>query len=112
MGDVGLGPAEGQAYTGTLHREFAFLADLYVLDEEINHLYYDLLVPLQAFPRMEEDSKLRLDLRTVLNDTINLLDLRQPYSREFYASLRGPDPGEGGALLRHGAEADGGVPQL
>ena len=77
-----------QAYTGTLHREFAFLADLYVLDEEINHLYYDLLVPLQAFPRMEEDSKLRLDLRTVLNDTINLLDLRQPYSREFYASLR------------------------
>ena len=77
-----------QAYTGTLHREFAFLADLYVLDEEINHLYYDLLVPLQAFPRMEEDSKLRLDIRTVLNDTINLLDLRQPYSREFYASLR------------------------
>ena len=77
-----------QAYTGTLHREFAFLADLYVLDEEINHLYYDLLVPLQAFPRMEEDSKLRLDIRTVLNDTINLLDLRQPYSPEFYASLR------------------------
>lgn len=77
-----------QAYTGTLHREFAFLADLYVLDEKINHLYYDLLVPLQAFPRMEEDSKLRLDLRTVLNDTINLLDLRQPYSQEFYASLR------------------------
>lgn len=77
-----------QAYTGTLHREFAFLADLYVLDEEINHLYYDLLVPLQAFPRMEEDSKLRLDIRTVLNDTINLLDLRQPYSQEFYASLR------------------------
>lgn len=77
-----------QAYTGTLHREFAFLADLYVLDEEINHLYYDLLVPLQAFPRMEEDSKLRLDLRRALNDTINLLDLRQPYSQEFYASLR------------------------
>lgn len=77
-----------QAYTGTLHREFAFLSDLYVLDEEINHLYYDLLVPLQSFPRMEADSKTRLDIRTVLNDTINLLDLRQPYSQEFYASLR------------------------
>lgn len=77
-----------QAYTGTLHREFAFLADLYVLDEEINHLYYDLLVPLQAFPRMERDSKLRLDIQTVLNDTINLLDLRQPYSPEFFASIR------------------------
>ena len=76
-----------QAYTGTLHREFAFLADLYVLDEKINHLYYDLLVPLQAFPRMGADSKVRMDIQTVLNDTINLLDLRQPYSPEFYASI-------------------------
>ena len=77
-----------QAYTGTLHREFAFLADLYVLDEEINHLYYDILVPLQAFPRLGQDSKTRLELQTVLNDTINLLDLRLPYSVDFFASIR------------------------
>ncbi len=76
-----------QAYTGTLHREFSFLADLYVLDEAINKLYYDILVPTQAFDRMGEDSKNRLDIQTVLNDTINLLDLRVPYSQDFYASL-------------------------
>jgi len=76
-----------QAYTGTLHREFSFLVDLYVLDEQINRLYYDLLVPLQAFPRLGQDSKVCLDIQTVLNDTINLLDMRVPYSREFYASL-------------------------
>lgn len=76
-----------QAYTGTLHREFRFLVDLYVLDEAINKLYYDLQVPLQAFPRLGEDSKVRLDIQTVLNDTINLLDMRVPYSEEFYASL-------------------------
>ncbi len=76
-----------QAYTGTLHREFRFLANLYVLDEAINKLYYDLLIPLQAFPRLGSDSKARLDLQTVLNDTINLLDMRVPYSEEFYASL-------------------------
>ena len=46
-----------QAYTGTLHREFSFLADLYVLDEAINRLYYDLQVPLWAFPRLGQDSK-------------------------------------------------------
>ena len=28
-----------QAYTGTLHSEFNYLVDLYVLDEEINRLY-------------------------------------------------------------------------
>ena len=76
-----------QAYTGTLHQEFHFLAELYVLDEAINRMYYDLLIPLQAFPRMDADDKVRLDIRTVLNDTVNLLDLRQPYSPAFYASL-------------------------
>ena len=76
-----------QAYTGTLHREFCFLADLYVLEESIHELYYDLQVPLWAFPRMDPDSKIRLDIQTVLNDTINLLDMREPYSPAFCASV-------------------------
>lgn len=76
-----------QAYTGTLHHEFNFLAELFTIDEDINRLYYDLLIPLQAFPRMGADDKTHLDIRTVLNDTVNLLDLRQPYSEAFYASL-------------------------
>lgn len=76
-----------QAYTGTLHREFCFLAELYTLDTALDRLYWDLQVPLQAFSRMDPDSKLRWDIQTVLNDTINLLDLRQPYSEDFYASV-------------------------
>ncbi len=76
-----------QVYTGIMHMEFAFQTSFYVLDEKINHLYYDLLIPLQAFDRMDRDSKVRLDLQTVLNSTINLLDLRIPYSEGFYASV-------------------------
>ncbi len=76
-----------QAYTGIMHLEFAFQTSFYTLDEKINHLYYDLLIPRQAFARMDADSKVRLDLQTVLNDTINLLDLRIPYSEAFYASV-------------------------
>ena len=76
-----------QAYTGTLHREFRFLVDLYVRDEEINRFYYDLLIPLQAFPRMGEDNKTRMDIQTVLNNAINLLDMRLPYSPRFYQTL-------------------------
>ena len=76
-----------QAYTGTLHREFRFLVDLYVRDEEINRFYYDLLIPLQAFPRMGEDNKTRMDIQTVLNEAINLLDMRLPYSPKFYQTL-------------------------
>ena len=76
-----------QMYTGTLHREFQFLASLYVLDQAIHDLYYDIQVPLWAFPRMDEDSKIRLDLQTVLNETINRIDMRVPYSQAFYDSI-------------------------
>lgn len=77
-----------QAYTGTLHREFNFLAELYELDEDVNQLYYDLQVPLWAFGRMDKDDKVRLDLQTVLNATINLLDLRVPHSKAFHESVQ------------------------
>ena len=77
-----------QAYTGTLHLEFNFLASLYRLDEDIDRLYYDIQVPLWAFPRMDKDDKVRLDLQTVLNNTINLLDMRIPYSDAFQESVK------------------------
>ena len=76
-----------QAYTGTLHREFNFLAELYELDENVNQLYYDLQVPLWAFGRLDKDDKIRLDMQTVLNETINLLDLRVPFSKNFNESV-------------------------
>ncbi len=76
-----------QAYTGTLHREFSFIAELYELDENVNQLYYDLQVPMWAFGRMDKDSKIRLDMQTVLNETINLLDMRVPFSKSFNESV-------------------------
>ena len=77
-----------QAYTGTLHREFNFLAELYELDEDVNQLYYDLQVPLWAFSRMDKDDKVRLDIQTVLNETVNLIDMRTPHSEKFQASVK------------------------
>ena len=76
-----------QSYTGTLHSEFRLLADLEEHDAKIEEIYYDLIVPMQGLNRMDEDNKTRLDLETALTNTINLLDLRKPYSKEFYASI-------------------------
>ena len=76
-----------QAYTGTLYSEFNLIVELYWLDEEVDGLYYDLQVPLWAFSRMDEDDKTRLDIQTVLNDAVNLLDLRRPYSAEYYSGV-------------------------
>ena len=78
---------ELQAYTGILHTEFNLIVDLREIDPEIQGLYYDLAVPLQAFPRLEPDGKPRRDLERVLNDAVNLLDLRHPYDGNFYQSV-------------------------
>ncbi len=79
---------ELQSYTGTLHSEFNLILELREVDPEIEGLYWDLQVPLQAFPRLEKESKARMDLTRVINETVNLLDFRQPYSPSYYAGIR------------------------
>lgn len=76
-----------QAYSGTLHTEFQLFGKITEVNPQIQGLYYDLQVPVWALERMEKDSKTRLDLERVLNQTINLLDLRDVYSKAFYASV-------------------------
>lgn len=76
-----------QAYTGIMFAELSFTLEVVQLDEKINRLYYDLIVPHRAFSRMEEDDKVRKDLVSALNDTVNLIDLRTPYSENFYRSV-------------------------
>ena len=79
---------ELQSYTGILHTEFNLIAEMQEIDPLIEKLYYDLWVPLAAFSRMDEDDKTRRDIENILNNMVNLLDLRTPYSEAFYASLR------------------------
>lgn len=86
---------ELQAYTGTLHSEFKLFVDMEERDALVTKLYYDLRVPLSAMlsdsetpPRMDADDKTRKDILEILNNTINYLDLRTPYSDEFYQTLQ------------------------
>ncbi|WMJ88730.1 alpha-mannosidase [Anaerocolumna sp. MB42-C2] len=80
-----------QAYTGILHTEFNLIVEMLEIDHRIEKLYYDIKVPLNAFSRMEKDDKIRRDIETVLNNCINKLDLRTPYSKEFYKTLEEAD---------------------
>jgi len=77
-----------QSYTGTLHSEFKLYVNVMQVDPLIDKVYYDLSVPLRAFPRMDPEDKVKMDIETVLNNTVNILDLRNPYSDEFYVSLQ------------------------
>ena len=79
---------ELQSYTGTLHDEFQLFVRMGEVDALIEKVYYDLRVPLWAFPRMDEDDKNRKDIENVLNEAVNFIDLRTPYSEEFYRTLQ------------------------
>ncbi|MCD8104871.1 MAG: glycosyl hydrolase-related protein [Lachnospiraceae bacterium] len=77
-----------QAYTGTLHSEFDMLIDVQQVDLLIEKLFYDISVPLQALPRMDKDDQNRLKIEEILNNAVNLIDLRTPYSEAFYQSVQ------------------------
>jgi len=77
-----------QSYTGILHSEFNLIVEMLEINPDIEKLYYDLYVPVSAFTRMDKDDKVRRDIETVLNNTINKLDLRSPYSEAFFTSLK------------------------
>lgn len=76
-----------QSYTGTLHSEFQLLGEIAEISESVRQLYYDIQMPLWALERMDAKDKTRIDIETVLNDTVNLLDLRQVHSDAFYESV-------------------------
>ena len=80
-----------QSYTGTLHSEFSLITEMQEVDAAITKLFYDLRVPRAAFSRMDKEDRNRIDIENILNNAINLLDLRTPYSDEFYASVKAAD---------------------
>ena len=58
-----------------------------VSDSRIEQLYYDILVPLEAAKLLAKTDYYRIEILRYLTEAVNLIDLRQPYSPEFYASV-------------------------
>lgn len=76
-----------QTHTGFFNEELKLYTSIYVLDNKIKDLYYDIYTILLSFEWLDIDSNERIELLYHLNETINLLDLREPYSDSFYSSL-------------------------
>ncbi|MEG2814121.1 MAG: alpha-mannosidase, partial [Oscillospiraceae bacterium] len=83
-----------QAYTGRdndLNKgttdNLRLFANVIELDEKINELYYNLIVPNGVVSYLDKNSQSRINLQLALEKAINMLDLRCPYSKEFYDSI-------------------------
>lgn len=80
------------AYTGSVFPEHVdFIATLRLVDKKIKKLYYDLKVPFEILEFEDENSRNYFEIKKHLNNAINLIDMRVPYSAEFYESIDGAE---------------------
>ncbi len=76
------------AYTGSLFPERVdFVADLCLADSKTKKLYYDLKVPFEILEFEDENSKNYFEIKKHINNAVNLIDMREPYSEDYYNSL-------------------------
>ena len=86
----------GDKYEIDLHAYAGMLADkkatlhgkLVVIDMDSRELYWNLKVPVDVCKELDKEDKNRIDMITVLNDAINLIDLRRPKSKEYDLSVK------------------------
>ncbi len=83
-----------QAYTGRdtdIHegatKKLEFISSLVEFDPKINKLYYNLSVPNKIVKHLKQDDYNKIKLQLALEEAINIIDLRKPYSEEFYNSI-------------------------
>jgi alpha-mannosidase len=75
------------AYSGMQSKKSFLFGELVVVEKELRRLYFNIQVPVWVIEKLPKDDKKSIDMLTVLNDTINILDLRKPYSKLFYESV-------------------------
>ena len=79
------------AYTGDNNFSLHLDSEFKVLEPSVEKYYYDLLVPYEVARLLREDSRDRRVILQSLNDSLNLVDLRQIYSPEFFESVEKAD---------------------
>lgn len=84
-----------QAYTGrdNDHNQgttgkLQLVGSMLEVDPDINALYYNLSIPNKIVSRLDRESQSRIKLQVALEKAVNMLDLRVPYSKEFYDSVK------------------------
>lgn len=86
----------GTKYEIDLHAYAGMLADkkatlygkLVEIDMDSRELYWNLKVPADVCKELDKEDKNRIDMITVLNDAINLIDLRRPKTKEYDESVK------------------------
>lgn len=79
--------AHNYFYVGMFDISVACRMSIHAIDERVEKLYYDIKVPFDACNLLSENSDESIRMMSVLVEAGRLVDLRQPGSDAFYASL-------------------------
>lgn len=75
------------AFTGDNNFSLLLDSEIKVTGKEIYQYYWDVRVPYEAASLLPADSDDHLVTIQALNESLNLVDLRKPYSEAFYQSI-------------------------
>jgi alpha-mannosidase len=75
------------AYSGMVENKHSLNLEAVLFDERIKELYYNIQVPLAAAEQLPDNNIDRMDILKVLNEAVNIIDLRKPFSESFYNSV-------------------------
>lgn len=75
------------AFAGMLEGYIDLYTEIAILEKEIEKLYYNIKVPLDIIKLLEKDSLEYINTLKYLQTAINILDLRKPFSKDFYNSI-------------------------
>jgi alpha-mannosidase len=76
------------AYSGMNDGLVELNSRIAVLDKEAEKLYYNISVPLQVAVLLDKEDKRRIDILNFLNQAVNMLDLRKPFSESYNCSVK------------------------
>ncbi len=76
------------AYSGMEAGLVELNSQLSVLDREVEKLYYNIKVPLDVATLLGEEDERRFKTLNFLNEAVNILDLRKPFSESYHVSVR------------------------
>ncbi|MBR1970814.1 MAG: alpha-mannosidase [Clostridia bacterium] len=74
-------------YTGWTTTFITFGAQLCLIDEKVEQLYYDLSVPFEAAMCLADTDENRIAILKELEIAASYIDFRSPYSKEFYDGI-------------------------
>ncbi|MDD2971553.1 MAG: alpha-mannosidase [Lachnospiraceae bacterium] len=76
------------AYTGDSNFKLVMDSEIKILDRKTEKYYYDLAVPYNVARLLPDTDRGYIEIIGSLNESLNLLDLRREYTKEYYDSLQ------------------------